>query len=77
MEVAEWVGGLGLPPMVVMIIILVMYLLLGTFLEEMAMILRTLPIFLPLVVSLGFDPIWFGIIIVLVVIMGMISPPVA
>ncbi len=76
MEVAEWVGGLGLPPMVVMIIILVMYLLLGTFLEEMAMILLTLPIFLPLVVSLGFDPIWFGIIIVLVVIMGMISPPV-
>lgn len=76
MEIAEWVSGLGLPPTVVMILILIMYLLLGTFLEEMAMILLTLPIFLPLVASLGFDLIWFGIIIVLVVIMGMISPPV-
>ncbi len=76
MEIAQWVSGLGLPSMVVMILILIMYLLLGTFLEEMAMILLTLPIFFPLIVSLGFDPIWFGIIIVLVVIMGMISPPV-
>ena len=76
MQIAEWVSGLGLPPMVVMILILVMYLLLGTFLEEMSMILLTLPIFLPLVNSLGFDLIWFGIIIVLVVVMGMISPPV-
>ena len=76
MQIAEWVSGLGLPPMVIMILILIMYLLLGTFLEEMSMILLTLPIFLPLVNSLGFDLIWFGIIIVLVVVMGMISPPV-
>jgi C4-dicarboxylate transporter DctM subunit len=76
MEVAEWVGGIGLPPMGVMIIILIIYLLLGTFLEEMAMILLTLPIFLPLVDSLGFDLVWFGILNVLVVEMGMISPPV-
>jgi tripartite ATP-independent transporter DctM subunit len=76
MQIAEWVGGLGLSPTVVMILILLIYLLLGTFLEEMAMILLTLPIFLPLVDALGFDLIWFGIIIMLVVIMGMISPPV-
>ena len=76
MEVAEWVGGLGWPPMAVMILILLMYVVLGSFLEEMAMILLTLPIFLPVVSSLGFDLIWFGIIIVVVVIMGMISPPV-
>jgi len=76
MQIAEWVSGLGLSPTVVMILILIMYVLLGTFLEEMAMILLTLPIFLPLVSSLGFDLIWFGIIIVLVVIIGMISPPV-
>jgi C4-dicarboxylate transporter DctM subunit len=76
MQIAEWVVGLGLPPMVVMILVLTIYLLLGTFLDEMAMILLTLPIFLPIVVMLGFDPIWFGIMVVLVVIMGMISPPV-
>jgi len=76
MQVAEWVVSLGLPSMVVMILILIMYLLLGTFLDEMAMILLTLPVLLPLVVKLGFDPVWFGILVVLVVIMGMISPPV-
>jgi len=75
-EMAEWVGGLGLPRMGVMVLILVIYVVLGTFLEEMSMILLTLPIFLPLVSSLGFDLIWFGILNVLVVEMGMISPPV-
>ena len=67
MQVAEWVASLGLPSMVVMILILIMYLLLGTFLDEMAMILLTLPVLLPLVVKLGFDPVWFGIMVVLVV----------
>jgi len=76
MEVAQWVGGLGLPPIGVMVIILVIYIVLGTFLEEIAMIMLTLPIFLPLVDSLGFDLIWFGILNVLVVELGMISPPV-
>jgi C4-dicarboxylate transporter DctM subunit len=76
MEVAEWITGLGLPPLSVMIMILLLYLAMGTFLEEMAMILLSLPIFYPVVVALGFDPIWFGIVIVLVVEMGMISPPV-
>jgi C4-dicarboxylate transporter DctM subunit len=53
-----------------------MYVLLGTFLDEVSMILLTLPVFFPVVTKLGFDPIWFGVIIVLVVEMGMISPPV-
>jgi C4-dicarboxylate transporter DctM subunit len=76
MEIAEWITGLGLSPMTIMIIILLIYLSLGTFLEEMSMILLTLPIFYPVVTAIGFDPIWFGIVIVLVVEMGMISPPV-
>jgi C4-dicarboxylate transporter DctM subunit len=76
MEIAEWVSSLGLPPISVMAIILLVYLSLGTFLDEMSMILLTIPIFFPVVVELGFDPIWFGIVIVLVVEMGMISPPV-
>jgi len=76
MELAGWVSTLPLPPVVIMLIIFLMYILLGTFLDELAMILLTLPIFFPVVTRLGFDPIWFGVITVLVVQMGMISPPV-
>jgi len=76
MELAGWVGGLGLPSVVIMILIVILYLALGTFMDEVSMILLTIPIFFPLVTSLGFDPIWFGIMIVMVVELGMISPPV-
>jgi C4-dicarboxylate transporter DctM subunit len=76
MELAGWVGGLGFPPVIIMVMIMVVYILLGTFLDEMAMILLTIPIFYPVVTAIGFDPIWFGVVIVLVVEMGAISPPV-
>ncbi len=76
MELAGWVSGLGLPPVVVMILIIILYLALGTFIDEVSMVLLTIPVFFPLIVALGFDPIWFGIMIVMVVEMGMISPPV-
>jgi TRAP-type C4-dicarboxylate transport system permease large subunit len=76
MELAGWVSGLALPPVLIMVIIILMYIILGTFLDELAMILLTIPIFYPVVTRLGFDPIWFGVVIVLVVEMGMISPPV-
>jgi C4-dicarboxylate transporter DctM subunit len=76
MELAGWVTVLPLPPFVIMLVIFVVYVLLGTFLDEVSMILLTLPVFFPVVTKLGFDPIWFGVIIVLVVEMGMISPPV-
>jgi tripartite ATP-independent transporter DctM subunit len=76
MELAGWVSTLPLPPVAIMLVIFLMYILLGTFLDELAMILLTLPIFFPVVTRLGFDPIWFGVITVLVVQMGMISPPV-
>jgi tripartite ATP-independent transporter DctM subunit len=76
MELADWVSGLALPPVSIIVIILLMYILLGTFLDELSMILLTLPIFYPVVTRLGFDPIWFGVAVVLVVEMGMISPPV-
>ena len=76
MELADWVSGLALPPVLIMVIIILMYIILGTFLDELSMILLTLPIFYPVVTRLGFDPIWFGVVVVLVVEMGMISPPV-
>ena len=71
-----FVTGFGVEPYVVIVTICVLYIVLGTFFEELSMILLTVPIFFPLVVGLGFDPIWFGIVIVMVVEMGLISPPV-
>ncbi|HSW19229.1 MAG TPA: TRAP transporter large permease [Ramlibacter sp.] len=63
-------------PIVVIGAMMVIYILLGTVMEELSMILLTLPVFFPIVVSLGFDPVWFGILIVCIVEIGMISPPV-
>jgi TRAP-type C4-dicarboxylate transport system permease large subunit len=54
----------------------VIYVILGTAMEELSMILLTVPVFLPLIVHLGLDPIWFGVLIVVVVEIGLISPPV-
>ncbi len=76
-EVAQWAGALPLPPFAVMAIILLIYLILGCFIDALAMILLTIPIFYPIAINtLGYDPIWFGVIIVLVVAMGVITPPV-
>ena len=72
----EAVTAFGAQPLVVVAMILLLYVVLGTFFEELSMVLLTVPIFHPLVVSLGFDPIWFGIVIVMVVELGLISPPV-
>jgi tripartite ATP-independent transporter DctM subunit len=66
----------NISPLAVMLAICAIYIILGAAMEELSMVLLTLPVFFPLVVSLGFDPVWFGIIIVLVVMIGLISPPV-
>jgi len=73
---ADWVGGLNLPTFAVMGIIILMYLMGGFFMDALALITLTIPIIYPLVLALGFDPIWFGVIIVLVTEMGVITPPV-
>lgn len=75
-DLKNWVLGLGLSPIWVIAAICTIYVLLGTAMEELSMILLTVPIFFPLVTALGFDPIWFGILIVVVVEIGLISPPV-
>ncbi len=71
-----WVDGLGAGPFVTMAVILLIYLLLGCALDSLAMILLTIPIFFPIVLQLGFDPVWFGVIVVMVVELGLITPPV-
>jgi tripartite ATP-independent transporter DctM subunit len=73
---ADFVSGLDLSPASVMLIILLMYLIMGCFLDSLAMILLTVPIFYPIVLDLGYDPIWFGIIVVMVVELGLITPPI-
>ena len=66
---------LGLGPYGVLALIMVMYLILGCLMDAMAMIILTVPIIFPVIVQLGFDPIWFGIIIVMTVELGLIHPP--
>ena len=73
---SSFVSGLDMHPMMVMVIILLIYLVLGCFMDALAMILLTVPIFFPIVVNLGFDPVWFGIIVVMVVELGLITPPI-
>ncbi|WP_299881853.1 TRAP transporter large permease [uncultured Sulfitobacter sp.] len=70
------VTSLDLGPWVVMALIMVIYLALGCIFESMSMLLLTVPIFFPLVTSLGFDPIWFGIVVVVVIEISLITPPV-
>lgn len=73
---ASWLSGLPLPGWTIMGIIILFYLVAGCFVDALALILLTIPIFFPVVEGLGFDPIWFGVIIVVVTQMGVISPPV-
>ena len=74
--VGEYIDTLGLSPLAILGLILFIYLILGTFLEGFAMLVLTLPIFFPIVVAQGIDPIWFGVLVVLTLEMGLISPPV-
>jgi tripartite ATP-independent transporter DctM subunit len=74
--VADYVAALPLSPMGIMWVIFVVYLILGCLMDALAMQLLTLPIFFPLVVALGFDPIWFGIFVVVAIEIGLITPPI-
>ena len=71
-----WLTGLGLGKYEVLAMILLMYLLLGCIMDAMAMIILTVPIIFPIITQLGFDPIWFGVIVVMTVELGLIHPPV-
>jgi tripartite ATP-independent transporter DctM subunit len=75
-HVTEFLTGLGIGPYGVLALILLMYLVLGCLMDAMAMVILTVPIVFPVIMALGFDPIWFGIIIVMTVELGLIHPPV-
>jgi C4-dicarboxylate transporter DctM subunit len=75
-HVTEFLTGLGVGPYGVLALILLMYLALGCLMDAMAMIILTVPIVFPVITALGFDPIWFGVVIVMTVELGLIHPPV-
>jgi tripartite ATP-independent transporter DctM subunit len=75
-EIGEWVSGLQVHRYIIMGLIIFIYLAMGCLMDSLAMIMLTIPIFYPVVTALGFDPIWFGVIIVVVTEMGVITPPV-
>jgi tripartite ATP-independent transporter DctM subunit len=76
-ELAGWTSNLNFHPFVIMLLIYVLYLILGLFMDAMALMLLTIPIFYPIAVDLlGYDPIWFGVVVVLCAVMGVITPPV-
>lgn len=74
-SLATWIGGLAVSPMIVLLAILLMYFLLGLFMDALAMLVITIPVVFPIILALGFDPIWFGIVAVLTVELGLITPP--
>jgi tripartite ATP-independent transporter DctM subunit len=74
--VTAWVQQLGVAPWVVILMMVVFYVVLGCFLDAISMILITVPVFLPLAAAIGYDGIWFGIVVLIAVEIGMITPPV-
>lgn len=74
--VVTWVKGLGITPLQAIWLLFLIYLILGCFLETLSMMVTTIPIVTPLVVSLGFDPVWFGIFLVLMAELALVTPPV-
>jgi C4-dicarboxylate transporter, DctM subunit len=75
-NIAEWIEHLNLSPLLVLSLIVLVYFVGGCFMDSLALVMLTVPIFFPLILQMGYDPIWFGIIIVMVTEMGVITPPV-
>ena len=75
-DIANWISAFDLPRAVIMLIIILLYLIGGCIIDALALIMLTIPIFYPVIINLNYDPIWFGVIIVLVTQIGVITPPV-
>jgi tripartite ATP-independent transporter DctM subunit len=74
--ISDWITGLPLGKTAILLVILAMYFVLGCLLDSLAMVLLTIPIVFPIIKELGYDPVWFGVIIVMVVELGLITPPI-
>lgn len=74
-DLVAWVQGMELAPLLVILILLFILLVLGAFMDQVAILILTVPVFLPLVVALGYDPVWFGVLFVVTAEVGMVTPP--
>lgn len=72
----SFLQGLGLGPLETLLVIMLMYIVLGFFIETLSLMVATIPIVVPIIVQLGYDPLWFGILMILLVEMALITPPV-
>jgi C4-dicarboxylate transporter DctM subunit len=75
-DLVAWVNGFGLPRWAILLVIYAVYLVLGCFLDLAAILVLTIPVVLPLIKSLGYDPIWFGVIVIVLGEVGLVTPPV-
>lgn len=75
-DIALWISSLSLPSWTIILLILLIYFIGGCFIDALALIMLTVPIFYPVILTLGYDPVWFGVVIVLVTQIGVITPPV-
>jgi tripartite ATP-independent transporter DctM subunit len=75
-DIAGWIAALDMSPAMIMFFIIGVYFIGGCFIDALALVMLTIPIFYPVILQLGYDPIWFGVIIVLVTQIGVITPPV-
>jgi C4-dicarboxylate transporter DctM subunit len=75
-ELSEFLTGLGLTPLKTILVVVVLYIVLGFFIETLSLMVVTIPIIVPLVVAQGYDPIWFGILMIVLIEMALITPPV-
>jgi C4-dicarboxylate transporter, DctM subunit len=74
-RLSELVGGINVAPIVIIIIIMLIYLILGCFMDDMSILIATIPIVYPIVINLGFSPIWFGVLVVQQINIGVVTPP--
>ncbi len=75
-EMADWISGFHMPHVVILFFVILVYFVGGCFMDSLALVMLTVPVFFPMIMAMGYDPIWFGIIIVMVTEMGVITPPV-
>jgi tripartite ATP-independent transporter DctM subunit len=72
---STWIVGLSVAPILIIIIIMVIYVVLGCFMDDLSIMVATLPILYPVVIQLGFNPIWFGVLMVQQIELGVVTPP--
>lgn len=75
-ELQGFLGGLGLTPLMTILVVVCIYIVLGFFIETLSLMVVTIPIIVPLVIEQGYDPIWFGILMIVLIEMALITPPV-